>query len=347
MKKTWIIVCLTGFFVMGLPYRCPAPLIFTPGEGWSYETPGSAGKWMRDRAEDQLEAAQAFHDAQDFKIALKAAKRVIREWPFSDFAPDAQYLAGMSYQGMDRDEKAFTEYQALLDNYPTSKHYDEALRKQFGIANKYLAGKRFRIWGLLPLYRSMNKTTVMYEDLIQNGPFSDVAPKAQMKIGLAREQQKKYASAVKAYEKAADKYNKQPEVVSDALYSAGMALLKETKTAEYDQGAASKAIEVFTDFMALFPNDPRIEATRAHIDEIRVEQARGSLIIARFYEHKGAIDGALTYYNDVVDILNRLLNNPEHPFAVEARERITALTEQAAPVENDTASSASRQTSRS
>ena len=33
-----------------LTQNCPAPFVFTPGEGWSYESPGSAGDWMRDRA---------------------------------------------------------------------------------------------------------------------------------------------------------------------------------------------------------------------------------------------------------------------------------------------------------
>ncbi|MDC0325201.1 tetratricopeptide repeat protein [bacterium] len=329
MNKRWIIVCLTVFLTVGVTYRCPAPLIFTPGEGWSYETPGSAGEWLRDRAEDQYNAAQEFYDKNDYKTSLKAAKRVIREWPFSDFAPGAQYLSGLSYEALNREEKAFVEYQRLLDTYPTSEHYDDSLERQFGIANKYLAGKKFRLWGLFPLYKSMKKTTEMYQNLIDNGPYSDVAPKAQMNIGTAKENQKKFAEAVKVYEKAADKYNKQPGIVSDALYRAGMALLKEAKTAEYDQGAASKAIDIFTDFIALFPDDNRLEEARGHIDELRVEQARGSLMIARFYDKKNAVDGALTYYNDVVDILNRLLNDPDHPFAIEAKERITKLKKNA------------------
>ena len=318
-------MCLTVFLTVGVTYRCPAPLIFTPGEGWSYETPGSAGEWLRDRAEDQYTAAKELYENKDFKTSRKAAKRVIREWPFSDFAPGAQYLAGLTYEAMSRDEKAFKEYQQLLDTYPTSEHYDDSLNRQFAIANKFLAGKRFRLWGLIPFYKSMKKTTDMYKELIDNGPFSEVAPKAQMNIGTAKENQKKFAEAVIAYEQAADKYNKQPDVVSDALYRAGMALLKEAQTAEYDQGAALKAIDIFTDFMALFPDDARLEKARVHIDELRIEQARGSLMIARFYDGKEAIDGALTYYNDVVDILNRLLNDPDHPFAVEARDRITKL----------------------
>ena len=339
-------MCLTAFLTAGIPYRCPAPLIFTPGEGWSYETPGSAGEWMRDRAEDQLNAAQEFYDQQDYKTALKASKRVIRQWPFSDFAPGAQYLAGLTYEAMNRDEKAFKEYQNLLDSYPTSKHYEESLDRQFKITNKYLAGKRFRLWGLFPLYRSMVKTTEMYENLIDNGPFSEVAPDAQMNIGAAKEKQKKYAEAVKAYEKAADKYHKQPDVVSNALYKAGMALLQEAKTAEYDQGAASKAVDVFTDFIALFPDDNRVEDARGHIDELRIEQARGSLMVARFYDKKNQTNGALTYYNDVVDILNRLLNNPDHPFAVEARERIAELRKDA-PQPAQTESSEASATTRS
>ena len=247
---------------------------------------------------------------------------------------------------MNRDEKAFKEYQNLLDSYPTSKHYEESLDRQFKITNKYLAGKRFRLWGLFPLYRSMVKTTEMYENLIDNGPFSEVAPDAQMNIGAAKEKQKKYAEAVKAYEKAADKYHKQPDVVSNALYKAGMALLQEAKTAEYDQGAASKAVDVFTDFIALFPDDNRVEDARGHIDELRIEQARGSLMVARFYDKKNQTNGALTYYNDVVDILNRLLNNPDHPFAVEARERIAELRKDA-PQPAQTESSEASATTRS
>ncbi len=67
----------------------------------------------------------------------------------------------------------------------------------------------------------MSKTSEMYEGLIKNGPFSDVAPKAQMNIGQAMENQKEFTKAVKAYETAADKYNKDPEVVADALFQGG------------------------------------------------------------------------------------------------------------------------------
>ena len=99
-----------------LTQRCPAPFVFTPGEGWSYGTPGNAGDWMRDRAVEQLEVAQEKYDQGDYKTGIKASKRLIRQWPFSDYAPNAQYLAGLCYEGMSKDEKAFNEYQKLLED---------------------------------------------------------------------------------------------------------------------------------------------------------------------------------------------------------------------------------------
>ncbi len=308
-----------------LTQRCPAPFVFTPGEGWSYETPGNAGDWMRDRAVEQLEVAQEKYDQGDYKTGIKASKRLIRQWPFSDYAPNAQYLAGLCYEGMSKDEKAFNEYQKLLEDYPTSDRYQECLNRQFEITTRFLNGKRFRIWGLIPLYRSMSKTSEMYEGLIKNGPFSDVAPKAQMNIGQAMENQKDFTKAVKAYETAADKYNKDPEVVADALFKAGLALMQEAQEAEYDQSMAGKAIDVFTDFITLYPQEDRVELANQNIDSLRIEQARGSLMVARFYDDKRQLNGAMTYYNDVLDILNRLLNAPEHPYALEARQRLSVL----------------------
>lgn len=305
--------------------ECPAPFVYTPGEGWSYETPGQAGNWQRDTAREQIDVAKAAYDEEDYKVAVKAAGRVIRQWPFSDFAPEAQYVTALAYEGNKRDEKAFKAYQSLITRYPKYEKYDEVLKRQYEITNKFLAGQRFRLWGLFPIFRSMDKTTEMYKDLIKNGPYSEVAPKAQLNIGSARENKKDFAGAVVAYETAADKYSDLEGIAADALFRAGEALLKEAKEAEYDQSVASRAIEVFNDFNALHPTDERIDQADSYIKELRVEQARGNLKIARYYDKKHIDRGALTYYNEVVDIFSRLLNDTDHEYAVEARERIAQL----------------------
>jgi outer membrane protein assembly factor BamD len=305
--------------VFALPHVCPAPLVYKPGEGWSYEPVGGGGGWKRTRAKDQLEVAEKAFEAKDYDLALKAARETVKKWEFSDYAPKAQFLVGRSLEELKDDEKAFKAYQTLLEKYPKVDNYEEVLKRQFEISNRYLSGQRFKLWGVVPLFPSMEKTSQMYEKVIKNGPYSDVAPKAQMNIGTAQEKRGEFTDAVKAYEKAADKYHDQKSIAADALFKAGMTHLKQAKSAEYDQGVAAKAIAAFTDFIALYPEDKRVADARKNIDSLRGEQARGAMEIARFYEKKRQWSGALVYYNEV------LIKDPDSFLAAEAKRRIEFL----------------------
>ncbi|MDB6025954.1 MAG: repeat containing protein, partial [Verrucomicrobiales bacterium] len=314
VRLALLVFCLVAF-----PHRSPAPLIFRPGEGWNYERPGTEGKWSRTRAKDQLEVAQAAFDKKDYSLALKAARRTVKLWPLSDYAPDAQYLMGRCYEAKKMDEKAFKQYQIVLEKYPKAINYNDVLLRQFEIANRFLAGQWFRLFGYIPAFPSMEKTSDMYDKIIKNGPYGEVAPRAQMSIGTAREKQKEWGKAVKAYERAADRYSDRPDVAAEALYKAGLAYNKEAKTAEYDQSAAGKAILAFSDFSTLYPNDPRVPEAQKLIESLKSEQARGSFEIAKFYEKRKRWEGAVVYYNEV------LLRDPSSPLAGQARKKIDEL----------------------
>src|SRR2546426_12074935 len=88
-----IAICLLAF-----PQPSPAPLIYTPGEGWRYESVGGGGRWQRMRPKDQLDVAQSSFDKKDYSVAFKAARRTGSQWPFSDYAPQDQYLIARCYQ---------------------------------------------------------------------------------------------------------------------------------------------------------------------------------------------------------------------------------------------------------
>src|SRR6476646_5408912 len=119
--------------VLAFPLRSPAPLIYRPGEGWSYEPVGGEGNWQRPRAKDQLEVAQTAFDKKEYGLALKAARRVVKVWPLSDFAPQAQYLVGRCYEAKGKDENAFAEYQKVLEKQPKIDNFPEILQSQYEI----------------------------------------------------------------------------------------------------------------------------------------------------------------------------------------------------------------------
>jgi len=310
---------------MALPFSSPAPLVYRPGEGITYE-PYGGPSWRRTTAKEQLDVAQAAFDKKDSSLALKAARRVLREWELSDYAAQAQYLVGRAYEAKGQDEKAFNAYQTLLEKHGKAANFQEILQRQYEIANRYLGGKWFKLWGFVP-YRSMEKTAGLYTKVVKNGPYSDIAPQAQLNIGAAHEREKAvglfkmpdYPSAVKDYELAADRYHDRPAIAAEALYRAGTVYRKQAQTAEYDQSTAGKAIATFTDFKTIYQNDPRVPEAEKVISSLKSEQARGNFEIAKFYEKYKKWKGALVYYNEVT------IQDPNSSYAAEAAQRIAVL----------------------
>jgi len=326
MKRWLQCAGLVAFFVLGFAFRSPAPLYFRPGEGWIYEPAGGEGNWVRDRAKDQLEVAQAAFDKKDIGLAERAAHRVIKVWPLSDYAPPAVYLLARCLEEDKKDELAFKQYQILLEKYPKAINYDEVLQRQFTICNRFLAGERFKLWGFLPTFPSMDKTVEMYEKLIKSGPYSPVAPQAQLNIGAAHEKRLRlandnqpYLQAAKAYEVAADRYHYEPKIAAEALFREGLAYEKQARTAEYDQGTAGQAIDTFSDFIQMYPDDPRISQAEKIIVSLKLEQAHGNYQTAKYYESRRQWMGARIYYNEVVS------KDPGSPYAAPSLQRITEL----------------------
>ena len=323
MRRRFACLLLITAGVALAPFRSPAPLVYTPGEGWTYEPVGAEGKWRRAKAKDQLDVALAAFKLEDYSLASKAARRVVTVFPLSDSAPEAQYLVGRCYEAQHYDEKAFAEYQKVMEKYPKSEKVKEVLQRQYEIALRFLHGQWFKLWGYIPMFPSMDRTAEMFEKIVKGGPYSEVAPHAQLRIGAAREKQRHYPEAVKAYERAADRYDDRPVIAADAYYRAGLSYKKQAATAEYDQSAAGKAIDTFSDFMTRYPDDRRVPEAQQIIASLKYEQARGNIAIAEFYEKRRRWEAASKYYNEVVN--HDLLDKPDSPQALLALERLDAI----------------------
>ena len=318
VRLAFCLICL-----LALPRNTPAPLIYRAGEGWTYE-PVGGGKWQRSRAKDQLEVAQAAFDKKDYSVALKAARRTVKVWPLSDYAPQAQYLFGRCYEAKGQDEKAFREYQKVLEKYPKIDNADEILQRQYAIANRFLAGQWFKLWGYIPFFPSMDKTSLMYEKLIKNGPYSEVAPPG------ANEYRRRPGKAV-GFPRGSQSLRKGRRPLPRLQKCGGGCALQSRRGLQQtgqngrdDQNVAGQAIATFTDFMTLYPQDPRVPEAQKIIASLKTEQARGSFAIAQFYEKKKRWDGALVYYNEV------LIKDSNSKYAEEAKRRIEAIKKQPA-----------------
>ena len=314
MQRRMCLLLLAAMVFLSWPSYSPAPIIFRRGEGWSYESIGGVGSWRRGNAKDQLGVAKKALAEEDWKTAFKAARRTVAAWPLSDHAPEAQLILAQSYEQRGDDQKAFEAYQDLLRLYPHNANFEDVQTRQIAIATRYLNGQRFKLWRYIPVYKSMRKTAGMFQDIVSSGPFSSVAPKAQMNVGQAwvnkargfqisqNERHKNYRLAVDAYEKVADKYHDRPDVASEGLFAAAAAYQQQSLDAEYDQGVTLRSIDSYSDFIALYPKNAQVPQAKEQIRVMKVEQARGNLKVARYYEKRGEWAGANVYYNEVKDL---------------------------------------------
>jgi outer membrane protein assembly factor BamD len=290
-----------------------ASLVWRPGEGWSDE---SGGDVSASSSREQLETAHKLEAEGQRDDAAKAYKSLLRRWPLSFFAPEAQFRLGKILEDEADYYNSFKSFQTMVKKYPSSTYFEQALGEQYRIANLYLAGEPQRIWKI-PVGPSMDKTVDMYDQIIKNAPYGTYAAESQFKIGLAREQQRKYTDAVDAYQKVLDNYPTST-TAPNAQYQIGYAWMRATDNAN-DEGAARKAIDAFQDYLVRYPNSDKSAQAQDNIQHLGQKQTQGAYNIARFYEIQHDTRAAFIYYNEVVR------EDPNSAQAQLAKKRIQQL----------------------
>ncbi len=293
-----------------------ATLVWRPGEGWSDE---SGGEVSASSSRDQLELAHKLEAQGQRDQALKAYKGLLRRWPLSFFAPEAQYRVGKILEDQASFKEAFDAFQKMVTKYPSSDFFYQALNEQYRIANLYLAGEPQRIWKI-PVGPSMDRTIEMYQRIIKNAPYGDYAPQCQFNIGLAKEKQRKYTDAVDAYQIVLDNYPTS-SVAANAQYQIGYAWMRSSVSGDYDMGAAKKATDAFQDYLVRYPNSDKAVQAQENIKRLGQKQTQGAYDIAKFYENSHPPDprAAFIYYNEVVR------EDPNSAQAQLAKKRIQEL----------------------
>jgi outer membrane protein assembly factor BamD len=315
VRKLLCVVCVAAFFGVVLVPECPAPLIWRKGEGWSYEKGGVTTG--RDPAE-QLALARKLQEAKSYDDAASAYRRLIRRWPTSSAAADAQLGLAECLNALGYHYKAYLEYQKVLETHPGTAHFDTVLQREIEIGNLFLAGEKHKVWRL-KIYPATDKAIEIFENVVKNGPYTKVAPQAQFRVGLGQEKMKDYLAAVRAYEKLIERYPNDP-LAEAAQFQIGSAYSLEAQRAEYDQNAANQAIQAFSDFLVSYPKSEKVALAQEQLTSLKKEQARGLFQIGQFYEKQKQYKAAIVYYNEVIE------QNPRSDWGTAARDKVAKLT---------------------
>jgi outer membrane protein assembly factor BamD len=214
-------------------------------------------------------------------------------------------------------QRAFYEYQALVQKYPRSSEFEAALQAQYNIGKAYLDGKRVDIYGV-PTLPSMSKAQEMFQKIVTNAPYSRVAPLAQYGIGQALEKSGSITATVNAYQQVVDRYPNS-DVAPNAMYQIGYVNFQASRETGYDQTAAVRAQEAFEDFLLRYPNSEKVPQAQDNLKMLQGRKTENSYTIAQFYDKQKNYKAAYVYYNEVVE------QQPDSPQAARAKQRMDQI----------------------
>ncbi len=253
----------------------------------------------KDTPTAQMDWAVGFFENRDYDRSSKEFIRLVRTYPRSDLAPDAQYLAGVSFELMGRPGAAFTAYKQVVEIYPFSQRFKDSIEREFLIAEEFFGGKRVELIGPIKM-PALDKAIEIYEHLVQHAPYGEYADRAQMRLGECYIRQRRYEEANRAFQRVLDEYPNSP-LLEKAKFNVAFCARQLSLKASYDQSATDEAIGWYEKFIASHPNSELIPQAQESLKALKTIKADGLAQIARFYETQHKPAAAAVYYREIME----------------------------------------------
>jgi outer membrane protein assembly factor BamD len=298
-----------------LPEPGIASIIFRPGEKAKYVPPGE--EEMSGNAAELYQIGQTAEKEGNPKRAIRAYKTLVKRHPKDALAPTALYRAAQLQEQVRLYTPAADSYLQLVERYPSSAHFDDAIEGQFRVGEIYLNGKKLKVLGI-PLASALDRAVTIFANVVRTAPYGRYTARAQFDIGLAREKQGANDAAIQAYQAVVDKFPNEPIAV-DAQYQIGYIWFTAAQLGTNDASAAANAKTAFQDFLFHYPKSEKAAQARKNLDILEHKQTNNSFKVAKFYDKQKYYRAAVIYYNEVIR------QQPGSQESNEAKKRIDQL----------------------
>ncbi len=271
----------------------------------------------KDNARDQL-AYCLMLVADGDSDAIDELDALVREWPTSPEAPEAQRRLADLLMLDGEYEEAYEAYRYLIDFYPLQCDYNTVSDKLYELAQK------LREVGKRALFIRFNNTVDVrryFEGAVLRAPGAKWAPKALLIIGDLRIEEEAYEDALKVYENLRNLHYKSPEAKTAVLREAEvrMQLIDDFGYNRERVGDTVKFLE-----MAIREADESDrQKLREHLAMLNRHLEDEEYRSAKFY------DSRMRTKRSAINAYRRFLSNyPDGEHADEVRSRLKELKDE-------------------
>ena len=288
---------------------------------WSPKT----GKWVNPKYAvkpipiEQLAFALGFYKQDKLKEARREFIKLLKHYPKSSQAAEAQYYLGAIEQSQGRLYEAFLAFQKVIDKYPFSPRLNEIIDKEFEIAQAFMQGEKRKAFGVvLPVE---NPAIEIFRKVIDNSTYGPRAAEAQYKLGLILKNLDRFFEAEDEFNKLIKNYP-QSEWVIAAEFQIAACQASISSGPDYNQEITREAKEKFEEFLLSHPDAELSNQAEKNIQRLKEKEAQSYYDIAVFYEKQKAYSAARIYYNLVIS------DYAQSSWADKARSKLEAIGEE-------------------
>lgn len=271
-------------------------------------------------ADPMLAKARAYESNGKQRQARDTYKNIVQSYPRTEAAAEALFNYGRLLEAEGDNRKAFEQYEELLTNYPNTTNFDEALRRQFAIAETLRKTEKKGFFGIgAPIQPS--KLIEMFEFISEAAPGTEFSPRSLLAIGYIRTKSGETEQAISSFQSVVDAHAG-TKFASEAQYQ--IFQLRGVKAENSNSPNADRAqVDAGLDFVNQNPDDARAQEIKSNLDDIEERAMEKKYNTGMFYEKSNKPDSARIYYREVIA-------NPGTPWAAKAQERLNALDREAA-----------------
>ncbi len=281
-------------------------------------------------ARDALTEGDDLFVQKDYNAALKKYHRVIDRWPDSAIEEDAMWQVGECLFFTDQYPKAEDQYDALVKKYPNTRYLDRIAKRQFVIAQYWLAlDEKSHIPLLIPnlinrsrpLFDTRGRALKAYEHVRLNDPRGSLADDSLMAQANAHFLETEWLDADYYYSVLRTEYPDSDFLMPAHLFAL-QAKLRAYQGPAYEGGMLDEAEILADQILVQFPDqlksdeEERVIRTRA---EIAAQQALRHWKRAEFYAKGKHYSSARIYYALIAE------DYPKTMLAQRARTQLSSI----------------------
>lgn len=247
----------------------------------------------------------------------KPLKEIAQYHKLAPNAAEARYMLGRSYEATQDYRDAFKEYGKLIDRYPQSDLYADALNHQLAMAMDAATGKMEVpvLWGAWTTTMESGVVVKWLREIVEKAPYNDMAATASSILA-------KYLVDMERPEEARLEYARLVEKYPDSRYAPEAQLMVAQLWADsHTRGDnnlvnLSNAREAYEEFTLRFPKHAEAQKALSEASNMERLMIQQQLEVGRYYlERSKEYTSAIFCFEDVI---RQKSTNPEAAKEAEA-----------------------------